>query len=263
MRARESEQTDPSGELGGRRAVVTGSSSGIGRAIALELAAAGADVLVTGCRSRREAIRTAREIEAMGRAAPVVMADLATPGGCRALVAAAWRAFGRVDIWVNNAGADILTGSGARLSYERKLERLWRIDVLAAMRLSRAAGERMAKRGEGTIINMGWDGARGGLAGESGELFAAAKGAVMSFSTSLALSLAPRVRVNCLAPGWIRTAWGRNAPAAWRRRVLRGTPLKRWGSPEDVAKLARFLASPEAGFITGQIVAVNGGAVRF
>jgi len=251
------------GELAGRRAVVTGSSSGIGRAIALELAAAGADVLVTARRSRREAFRTSRAIEALGRAAPVVMADLATVAGCRDLIAAAWRAFGRVDIWVNNAGADILTGSGARLDYERKLDRLWRVDALASMRLSRAVGERMAKLGEGTIINMGWDGARGGLAGESGELFAAVKGAVMSFSTSLALSLAPRVRVNCLAPGWIRTAWGRRAPAAWRRRVLRGTPLGRWGNPEDVAKLARFLASPAAGFLTGQVIAVNGGAVRF
>ena len=79
---------------------------------------------------------------------------------------------------------------------------------------------------------------------------------------SLALSLAPEVRVNALAPGWIKTEWGEGASSAWQERVLRETPLHRWGTPEDVAGVARFLISPAAGFLTGQIVRVNGGAVR-
>jgi 3-oxoacyl-[acyl-carrier protein] reductase len=84
----------------------------------------------------------------------------------------------------------------------------------------------------------------------------------MGFTRSLAVSLAPAVRVNCIAPGWIQTAWGETASATWQERVLRETPLRRWGTPEDVAKVARFLASPDAAFITGQVINVNGGAVR-
>jgi 3-oxoacyl-[acyl-carrier protein] reductase len=100
------------------------------------------------------------------------------------------------------------------------------------------------------------------MEGDSGELFAAAKGAVIGFTRSAALSLAPKVRVNCIAPGWVRTAWGASASGRWQERVLRETPLKRWGTPEDVAAAARFLASAQSSFITGQIIYVNGGAVR-
>ena len=82
------------------------------------------------------------------------------------------------------------------------------------------------------------------------------------FTRSLAVSLAPRVRVNCIAPGWIRTAWGEQASDTWQQRVIRETPLRRWGTPEDVARVARFLASEDAAYITGQIINVNGGAVR-
>ena len=78
----------------------------------------------------------------------------------------------------------------------------------------------------------------------------------------MALSLAPEVRVNCIAPGWIRTAWGEQAGETWQRRVLRETPLGRWGTPEDIAYVARFLASSQAGYLTGQVINVNGGAVR-
>jgi NAD(P)-dependent dehydrogenase (short-subunit alcohol dehydrogenase family) len=109
---------------------------------------------------------------------------------------------------------------------------------------------------------MGWDQAETGMEGDSGQLFAAAKAAVMAFSKSLALTLAPQVRVNCVAPGWIRTAWGETASGYWQERVRGETPLGRWGTPEDVAGAVCWLASPAAGFITGQVVRVNGGAVR-
>ena len=100
------------------------------------------------------------------------------------------------------------------------------------------------------------------MEGDSGEFFAATKGAIMAFTRSLALSLAPTVRVNALAPGWIKTEWGKPASKAWHDRVLRETPMARWGTPEDVAKVACFLVSPAAAFLTGQILRVNGGAVR-
>ena len=120
----------------------------------------------------------------------------------------------------------------------------------------------MKSAGSGVILNIGWDQADRGMEGDSGELFAAAKNAVMGFTRSLAVSLAPEVRVNCIAPGWIRTAWGAQASETWQERVRRETPLQRWGEPADIAALARFLASPDAAYITGQVIAANGGAVR-
>src|SRR6202022_955301 len=127
---------------------------------------------------------------------------------------------------------------------------------------SREVVRRMKERGTGVLLNMGWDQADTGMEGDSGQLFAAAKAAVMAFTKSLALTLAPEVRVNCLAPGWIRTAWGEKASQAWQERVRRETPLARWGTPEDVARTARWLVSPAAAFITGQVIRINGGAVR-
>jgi 3-oxoacyl-[acyl-carrier protein] reductase len=190
------------------------------------------------------------------------MFDLADPASHMALVDQAWDWRAGVDIWINNAGADVLTGESARWSFERKLEELWRVDVTATMRVSRLVGARMKQRGHGAIVNMGWDQVETGMAGDSGELFAAAKGAVMAFSRGLTASLAPSVRVNCLAPGWIKTAWGQDASDAWQQRARRESLLDRWGTAEDVARVARFLVSPAAGFITGQAVAVNGGLRR-
>jgi 2-amino-4-hydroxy-6-hydroxymethyldihydropteridine diphosphokinase len=248
-------------ELAGLRALVTGSTSGIGRTIALEFAAAGADVAVHGRRlsAAQEVCKLIREADVRSR--PLV-ADLRDPIDCRRLVPDAWDEWDGLDIWVNNAGADTLTGEAAHWSFERKLRELLAVDLTATMLLSRDVGERMKRRGEGVILNIGWDQADTGMEGDSGQLFGATKSAVMAFSRSLALSLAPQVRVNCLAPGWIRTAWGEGASAVWQERVLRETPLRRWGTPEDVAATARWLASPEARFLTGQVIRINGGAVR-
>jgi 3-oxoacyl-[acyl-carrier protein] reductase len=244
--------------LASQTAVVTGSSSGIGRAIAIEFARAGASVLVHARSNRQGAEATADEIRALGRDTEVLLADLSDPAQQDNLVEAAW-SWRPVDTWVNNAGADILTGAAAEWTFEQKLTALWEVDVVATLRLSRAVGKRMRKKGGGVIINIGWDQAATGMAGDSGEIFAAVKGAVMAATKSLAKSLAPQVRVNCIAPGWIRTSWGQQASTEWQERAKRESLLARWGEPVDVAQAAVFLALPAAAFVNGQTISVNGG----
>lgn len=248
--------------LDDRTAVVTGASTGIGRAIALELARAGANVVIHYAQNQAAAGEVVQQIHALGRQAHALAQDFQDESALPDFVERAWNAFGQFHLWVNNAGVDLLTGPEAEWDYARKLAALWMVDVRATILLSKLAGARLQAIGEGVILNIGWDQADSGMEGDSGELFAAAKGAIMSFTRSLAVSLAPQVRVNCIAPGWIRTAWGQQAGPAWQHRVRQETPLRRWGEPEDVARLARFLLSPEAAYLTGQVIYANGGAIR-
>jgi 3-oxoacyl-[acyl-carrier protein] reductase len=240
-------------------AVVTGASSGIGRATALALAAAGHSVVVHARSNQAGANEVAELVKQRGVDATVILCDLSDASTHASLVEQAWNWRGAVDIWVNNAGVDVLTGPAAGWPFEKKLQELFRVDVAATMALARDAGRRMQDRGAGSIVNIGWDQAEFGMGGDSGELFAAIKGAVMAFTKSLASSLAPQVRVNCIAPGWIKTKWGENAPPDWQHRAVHESLLGRWGTPEDVAAAICFLASPAAGFINAQTLAVNGG----
>ncbi|MCE9565886.1 MAG: 2-amino-4-hydroxy-6-hydroxymethyldihydropteridine diphosphokinase [Planctomycetes bacterium] len=236
--------------LPGHRALVTGSTTGIGCEISVAFEEHGADVIRHGRRAK------------LAPSEPFVSADLRDETQVDRLAAEAWELAGGLDVLVCNAGADTLTGDAAKWSFDQKLEALLAVDLKATMRLARTIGARMKERGRGCIITIGWDQAETGMEGDSGQLFAAVKGAVMCFTRSLALSLAPEVRVNCIAPGWIRTAWGETASDVWQDRVRDETPLGVWGLPEDVASAAVWLASPAAGFMTGQTIRVNGGAVR-
>jgi 3-oxoacyl-[acyl-carrier protein] reductase len=165
-----------------------------------------------------------------------------------------------VDVWVNNAGADVLTGDAAEWAPERKLDALIDLDLKGTIRCSRLVAERM--RPGGCILNMGWDHATiDGMAGGNPELFAAVKAGVLGFSKSFARSVAPDVRVNVLCPGWVETAFGTGVDRAFHDEVAASTPLRRWGRPDDVAGAAVWLVSPAAAFVTGQAVNVNGGAV--
>ena len=236
------------GSLNGLTALVTGSTSGIGQAIANLFQTEGARVITHGRRM-------------LGQ--NHVVADLRDAEQVTRLANESWAMAGNgIDILVCNAGADTLTGEAAMWPFERKLEELLAVDLKATVQLARDIGARMKARGRGVILTMGWDQAETGMEGDSGQLFAAVKGAIMCFTRSLALSLAPEVRVNCVAPGWIRTLWGETASTAWQERVRLETPLGVWGLPEDIAATALWLASPAAKFITGQTIRINGGAVR-
>ena len=248
--------------LAGRVVLVTGASSGIGRAIALAAAHAGGDVAITYRTNERGAREVEQQVRARGQRAATFRVDVADDTSVKELGPAAVKVFGRLDVWVNNAGADILTGPGALLSDGEKLDLLLAVDLRGTILASWRAAEILATQPDGgVIINMSWDHVLTGMAGTNPQMFAAVKGGVLAFSKSLARSVAPRVRVNVIAPGWIETAFGEGLDDETRRTIAGSTPLARWGTPDDVANAAVFLASPAAAFLTGQMILVGGGAV--
>jgi 3-oxoacyl-[acyl-carrier protein] reductase len=249
--------------LAGKVALVTGASTGIGRAIAISLARAGADVAITFRSSRREATAVATEIERIGRRAAVFQLELSDPASISALAGDLTGQFERVDIWINNAGADILTGGDAKKTRLEKLDQLLMVDLRGTILASWEAANMMQEQPNGgVIINMSWDHVLFGMEGTNPQMFSAVKGGILSFSKSLARSIAPKVRVNILAPGWIETEFAATTmdPDHYRR-VAESTPLGRWGTPDDVARAAVFLASPDSAFMTGQMLMVGGGVV--
>ena len=250
----------PSPALAGRAVLVTGASSGIGRAIALAAARSGADVAITYRANENGARDVEREIASLGRRSFVSQLDLADDRSIRALGPAARHAFGRLDVWINNAGADILTGANAKLPTTEKLDMLLRVDLRGTMLASWQAAELLEEGG--VIINMSWDHVLAGMPGSNPQMYSAVKGGVLAFSKSLARSLAPRIRVNVLAPGWIATAFSAHEMQMNARRAAEDSaPMKRLGTPEDVAAAAMFLASPGASFITGETILIGGGVV--
>ena len=179
------------------------------------------------------------------------------------MISKAWEWKGTVDFWINNAGGDVLTGNSAEQSLEDKLKLLWQVDVNSTLMLSRRAGNKMREHSDGAgrhvILNMGWDQAAQGMEGDSGELFATTKGAIMAMTKSLAQSLSPEVRVNCIAPGFIMTDMTEVLPDAVKDAAKQIIPVKRFGQVQDVAKAVAFLASDDSGYITGQVLCVDGG----
>jgi 3-oxoacyl-[acyl-carrier protein] reductase len=247
--------------LGGQVAVVTGASRGIGRAIALTLGREGARVVVNYARSRELGETVAAEIVAAGGKARAVPADVSQAGEVDRLLATTLETFGRVHVWVNNAGADILTGEARTWPAARQWDEVMAVDLKGTWICSRAAAEAMRRDGGGVIVNLSWDHVDHGMGNATAAIYAAAKGGVAAMSRCLAREFAPAVRVNVVAPGWIRTQWLDGAGGAVQRRVSEATPLARPGTPDDVAGAVAFLASAEAAFITGQTLLVNGGVV--
>lgn len=243
-------------------AVVTGSSSGIGRATAYALASQGYS-LVIHAKSNLEGLQeTAAQIQKVhGQQVLCVTADIANPQMCKELVDTAFDWQGDIDVWVNNAGADVLKPPTRELDFEQKLKMLFEIDVHGTIRLSRLVAGKLSKQSnphERLVINIGWDQADLGMENEAGQLFCTAKSAIQAFTKSLALTYP--IRVNCVAPGWIKTSWGESSASSyWDNRAKKEALLERWGRAEDVANAVVWLASSHACFVNGVTLNVNGG----
>lgn len=241
-------------------AVISGSSHGIGRATALALAAAGADVVINSRQVNTRAQLAVAAAEAQGVRALHIAADVSQAEAAASLVEQAWQWQGRVDLWVNNAGADVLSQGRYRLNWEEKLAPLLATDLWGTVRCCELAGSRMLAQGSGQIVNIGWDQAeRGSVASTTGQLFSLVKGGVMAYTRALARACAPKVRANCVAPGWIETDWGEEVSRSRYERIREQIPLQRWGRPEDVAQAILWLASPASAYLSGQTIYVNGG----
>ncbi len=252
------------------KAVVTGSSSGIGRAIAIALAKAGVEKLVVHYRSNESgAVETADSLRAVGCEPVLLAADLASVEGRQMLVTGAFESLGEVQTWVNNAGADVLTGSAAEMDFEGKLRHLLEVDVTGTILLSRAIADRLMDQFErasnslpASMVFIGWDQAPEGMEGDAGQMFGPIKAAVMAFANSLAQASAPGLRINTIAPGWIRTSWGESTSDYWNERATGQSLMGRWGSVDDIAKAVIYAADPANTFLTAQTIQLNGGFSR-
>ena len=243
-----------------RKIFITGASGGIGLAAARRFAQNGDALFLQGFQNRKPL----EELQAEFPELPIQcrFCDLGDLDAQDQLVEEAWN-WGEtpgLDAVILAAGIDILTGERKTWSFEKKLEALWRVDVQAGIRIARNAAERIQSAGKkGSILMVGWDAVEWGMAGDSAELFAAVKGAVTAFARSLAQKTGPHVRVNCIAPGWIQTLWGKNAPTSWQEHAVKDSLMARWGTQEDIAHAIFFLASPEADFLNALTLLVDGG----
>jgi 3-oxoacyl-[acyl-carrier protein] reductase len=243
-----------------KTAVITGASSGIGRGIALAFAKEGAEVVVNYNQSKEKAEQLVQEITASGGSAKAIQADISNRQDIERLINESQTQLGKIDIWVNNAGADVLTGEGAQLDDDAKLQKLIEIDLKGTMNCCWAIVPIMQKQGSGVIVNMSWDLALHGFAGRNPQMFAAIKAGVLGFSRSFAKSYGPEIRVNVLAPGWIETAFAEDVmDKEYYEARLKEIPVGRFGTPEDVAEVAVFLASDESSYMTGEMIKINGG----
>ena len=245
-------------DLTGKSALVTGGSRGIGRAIALRLATQGADVAFSYKGNEAAATENAAAIEALGRKALPVQADVSQPEAAEALVKAAIDAFGKIDILVNNAGItrdDLIM----RMSVEAFREVL-ETNLFGAFWMTKAVTRPMLKARGGRIVNIT---SVSGQAGQMGQAnYSSAKAGLIGLTKASARELASRgITVNAVAPGFVLTELTQDLPQPLMDEITNRTPLGRFGTTQEIADAVAFLASDEAGYITGHVLAVDGGLV--
>jgi len=249
--------TFPAFDLSNRVAVVVGATSGIGKAIALGLADAGADVVPTG-RRKNLVESAAREVESRGRRAMTVTADVTSTGSMNELARAVIEAFGKVDILVNAAGITVRRAT-ADVS-DKEWNEIIDTNLTGMLRACRAFGPHMIHRRYGRVINIG--SLTSLVALQEVAAYGASKAGVAALTKSLAVEWAPYgVCVNAILPGVFRTALNEGLLDGTDRgrELLMRTPMRRFGQPEELAGAAVFLASEAAAFVTGHLLAVDGG----
>ena len=248
-------------EISGKGAIVTGSAVGVGRVTALELARRGANVVVNYSRSEQEAKQTAADVERLGVKALLVRADVSQDREVRAMVERALDAFGSIHVLVNNAATTAFVDfADLEGLTEEQWDRILAVNLKGPFFCSRAVAGQMKPAGEGAIVNIA------SLAGiravGSSIAYAASKAGLINLTVALARVLAPEVRVNCVAPGFIDTRWLRRGLGSLfepvKQRTADQTPLGRVSTPEEVAQVVLGLIEG-ADFVTGQTIVVDGG----
>lgn len=240
----------------GRAAIVTGGSRGIGKAVCLELAAGGANLMINCAGNLQAAEETAQACRALGVQAELVRGDVGQAEDCRRIAAAATDAFGRIDILVNNAGItrdNLLMRMG-----EPDFDQVIQTNLKGCFLMMQAVSRQMMKQRYGRIVNMA---SVVGLSGNAGQVnYAASKAGVVGMTKSFAKEVASRnITVNAVAPGFIETDMTAAMTEAAVKAAAASIPAGRMGRPEDVAAAAAFLASEKAAYVTGQVLAVDGG----
>ena len=242
--------------LSGQVALVTGAARGIGKATAEALALAGADVAINYQSSREAAEALARDLGSLGVRTVVAQGNVADADQVKAMVGVAEEALGPITILVNNAGIT-RDGLAMRMSVE-DFDEVIATSLRGAFLCSKAVARGMMKARGGAIINVSSVIGRRGNAGQAN--YAAAKAGLIGFTKSLARELGPRgVRVNAVAPGYVVTDMTAELPENMKEQILNSTPLGRLASPEEIASVIAFLASPAAAYITGAVIPVDGG----
>lgn len=245
--------------LSGKTAIVTGASRGIGRATAVRLAEAGANVVVNYLQHREDAEIVVRECEAFGVRAIAVQANVAKLEDAERLNETALREFGGIDVVVANAG--IWEGDAVEIMSEELWDKVLDANLKGTWTVCRAVIPHFKANGGGSIVIVSSTAGQRGEAGYSN--YAASKGGQISFTKAISNELAPHIRVNCVAPGWVDTSL--NDPVFYdedfKHRVIKGIPLRRVATADDVALSIVFLASDWSRHITGEVLNINGGAV--
>ncbi|MEK6847366.1 MAG: glucose 1-dehydrogenase [Nanoarchaeota archaeon] len=245
-------------KLKNKVALVTGSSRGIGKAIALSFAKEGATVIVNYVKSDEKAKETVKEIEKLGSKAIAIKCDVSNEQEVKRMMEKIVENFGKLDILVNNAG--IVYDIPFMEKTLEQVKRTFEVNFNGVFLCSKYAAKVMKKIGSGTIINISSTNGTSTLNPESAD-YDASKAAVISLTKNLAEELAPNIRVNCIAPGWINTDINKDLPKDYIKEEIEKILVKRFGKPEEIARVATFLASDDASFITRSTIIVDGGYI--